>query len=132
MVLWLGAVHRAVDDFESADPFRCARGNQHAVGWYGDATRRVLGSNRLARSRYPSRGDITVVPISHGSCDGFYEVRRSVKTERNRVPDVQITDSLPLRLDRLRFSHDVADGIGKSIDASGHRDRPGTCSSSAP
>ena len=61
--------------------------------------------------------------VAHRPLDGLDEVRRGLESERDWIADIQISDAPCRGFDRLRFGHDVADGVGESVNPLRDRNR---------
>ena len=107
------------------DGFRRARRDQHAIRRNRHAAVAVIGGDRFARGRNPRRRQISVVPVPDRRYHRLHEMRGRLEPEGHRVADVEVADARATSLDRLGFRHDVADRIGKAVNAGGYRHRPG-------
>ena len=63
---------------------------------------------------------VAVVPVTHGLFDRSNKVRRSMKSKRDGIADVQVAHLATCGLDLFGFGHDVANGVGKSPHAGRH------------
>ena len=111
---------RAQDEL---DAFGGAGREEHAVGRDREAVRRVLGRDRFAAGGDARRRAVAVVSVAQRPFDGGDEVRRRVETESDRIADVQIPHALAAGFDPLRLRDDIANGVGKAVNARGDGDR---------
>ena len=101
------------------DAFRCAGGDEHAIGGDRKTVPGVLLGHRFPRGRDPGRRPVVVVTIPHRPLDRGNEVRRRLEAERDRIADVEVAHAGARRFHLLRFHDDVADGVGKAVHAGG-------------
>ena len=112
--------HRAERQLDS---LRRPGRDEDAVGADRAAVARVLGRHRLARLRNARRRPVSVVAVAQRALHRRDQMHRRLKSEGDRIADVEVADARPRGLDALRLGDDVADGVGKAVDARRRRNR---------
>ena len=59
--------------------------------------------------------------VTHRARRSLDQMRRRAEPEGDWVADIQVPDTSPLSLDRLRLGDDVANRVGEAVDSPGNR-----------